>query len=202
MQPVYILLEVLVGLQASASYSFTDSTISDLGDTSCLEVTSGEPCSPWHDGMNVGFVWFGCTLAIGAILLGSRRPAGRLFTASTILFVVSGLGSIGVGLTPVNEHPDLHTVVAYPVFAGMLGALMTLGLALLGPHPRCARATLTVAGLTAVGAGWFFLQVLVGGNSATGAFERLALWPGYVWVSVCAVTVWRRAAGGAQPSTS
>lgn len=188
LQPLYIVVEIVIGRHASTSYSFTDSTISDLGDTRCRDTVTGLLCSPWHSGMNVTFVWFGCTLAIGALLLGSRLLDGRLGLAAVALFVFSGVGSVGVGLTPVNENPGLHTGVALPVFVGMLGALLTMGLALLAEHPRLGRATLVVAAVTAVGVAVFFGLIVTDGTSATGAFERLALWPGYVWVSVTAVT--------------
>lgn len=196
MQPLYIVLEVVVGLQASASYSFADSTISDLGDTRCRGLDTQLRCSPWHSGMNVGFVYFGCTLALGAVLFGAvvlgPRPAGRMLKTSVVLWPISGLGSIGVGLFPVNEQPQLHTLAALPVFLAQPAALFTLGLALLTRRRRFAHATLAVATLSAVGTAGFFTLVLVDGSSGVGAFERLALWPGYLWVCVTAVTLRRK----------
>ena len=87
-----------MGLQASADYSFAGSTVSDLGNTACRQVRGDVLCSPWHAGMDVAFVWFGCTLIVGAVLLGTRVLPGRSGIAAVVAWCVSGLGSIGVGL--------------------------------------------------------------------------------------------------------
>lgn len=144
-------------------------------------------CSPWHDVMNVGFIWFGVTLALGALLLGSRILPGRIGAAAVAVWCVSGLGSIGVGLVPVNENGSLHGLVALPVFLAQPTALLLAGLSLRALRPTLARATLGVAALSAVGVIGFAAILMVDGSAALGALERLALWPGYIWVGVIAV---------------
>lgn len=176
-----------MGLQASTDYSFAGSTVSDLGNTSCRQVRGDLLCSPWHAGMNTAFIWFGTTLALGALLWGSRHLPGRAGRASVVLWCVSGIGSIGVGLVPVNEDPTTHSLVALPIFFAQPAAVLLLGLSLRSTWPRLAAGSYVVAALSVVGAAGF--GVLVGGDSSViGAFERLALWPGYVWVSVVAVS--------------
>lgn len=176
-----------MGLQASADYSFAGSTVSDLGNTSCRQVRGDVLCSPWHAGMNTAFLWFGTTLALGALLGGSRHLPGRTGRAAVVMWCVSGIGSIGVGLFPVNEDPTIHGLVALPIFVAQPAALLLMGLSLQSSRPRLSAGAFAVAALSLVGAAGFGL--LVGGDSgAIGAFERLALWPGYVWVSVVAVT--------------
>lgn len=176
-----------MGLRASADYSFAGSTVSDLGNTSCRQVRGDLLCSPWHAGMNTAFIWFGCTLALGALLFGSRYLVGRTGKASVVLWCISGLGSIGVGLFPVNESAGIHGLIALPIFVAQPAALLLMALALPGTRPQLARATFVVAIASAVGSVAFGL--LVGRDVAgIGAFERLALWPGYVWVSVVALS--------------
>ncbi|WP_188110614.1 DUF998 domain-containing protein [Aeromicrobium ginsengisoli] len=186
LQPLYVVTEVVVGLQASRDYGFTDSTISDLGNTSCRTVRGDVLCSPWHTAMNIGFIWFGVTLALGALLLGSRTLPGRTGTAAVVVWCVSGLGSVGVGLVPVNEHGGLHGLVALPVFLAQPTALLLTAFSLWAMRPRLARATLVVAALSAVGVVGFAALLAGDGSTALGALERLALWPGYVWVGVVA----------------
>lgn len=187
LQPLYVLAEVLVGLRASADYSFAGSTVSDLGNTACRTVRGDVLCSPWHAGMNTAFVWFGSTLALGALLYGSRHLAGRAGTASVVLWGVSGLGSVGVGLFPVNEDATIHGLVALPIFVAQPAALLLMGLSLRRRRPMLARATFVVAAASTVGSIAF--GVLVGDDVAViGTVERLALWPGYVWVSVVALS--------------
>jgi len=136
--------------------------------------------------MNTAFIWFGCTLALGALLFGSRYLVGRTGRASVVLWCISGLGSIGVGLFPVNEAAGVHGIVALPIFVAQPAALLLMGLSLRASRPRLARATFVVALASAIGSVGF--AFLVGNDAAViGAVERLALWPGYVWVSVVAV---------------
>lgn len=170
-----------MGLQASRDYSFAGSTVSDLGNTACRQVRGDVLCSPWHAGMNAAFVWFGCTL-----LLGRRLLAGRLGAAAVAAWCVSGLGSIGVGLFPVNEDPTAHGLVALPIFVAQPLAVLLTSLALRHTRPRTAALGFVAAALSTAGAVAFGLTV---GTDADviGAVERLALWPGYLWVSVVAV---------------
>ena len=187
LQPLYVVVEVLVGLQASADYSFGRSTVSDLGDTACRQVRGDVLCSPWHAGMNLAFMWFGCTLVVGALLLGTRLLPGRSGRAAVVAWCVSGVGSVGVGLFPVNEDPTAHGLVALPIFVAQPLAIALMGVSLRSQHPRLSLASYVVAGASVVGAAGFGL--LVGDVSGPiGAFERLALWPGYLWVCVVART--------------
>jgi hypothetical membrane protein len=182
-----VVAEVVVGLRASADYSFAGSTVSDLGDTACRQVRGDVLCSPWHGGMNVAFTWFGCTLVVGALLLGRRLLPGRTGQAAVLAWCVSGLGSIGVGLFPVNEDPATHGLVALPIFVAQPLAIALMGVSLRRRRPRTALAAYVVAAASLAGAAGF--GMLVGGDSGSiGTFERLALWPGYVWVCVVALT--------------
>lgn len=190
LQGLYVVAEIVIGLQASSHYAFGDHTVSELGSTSCRVVDGSgiDVCSPWHDAMNLTFVVFGLSLALGAWLLRRLRPAGRLATSSLVLWIVAGLASTGVGLLPVNEHGGLHAAVASVVFLAQPTALVLLGLALLragsAAYPRFAAATLAVGVLSAIGAIGFL--ILLRAEHGAGAFERLALWPGYLWVTVVA----------------
>lgn len=183
LQPLYILVEVLVGLQASKDYSFADSTVSDLGNTACRAVRNDVLCSPGHAWMNAAFVWFGCTLALGALLWGASWLTSRTGRAAVAAWCVSGLGSIGVGLFPVNAEPTMHGIVALPIFVAQPLALLLMGLSLRASRPRLALGSYVAAATSVVGSVAF--GAMVGQDvSWIGAFERLALWPGYLWVSV------------------
>jgi hypothetical membrane protein len=188
LQPLYVVTELVVGTRASSDYSFAGSTVSDLGNTACRTVRGDVLCSPWHAGMNVAFVWFGCTLLLGALLLGTRVLRGRTGTAAVVAWCVSGLGSIGVGLLPVNEDATAHGLVALPIFVAQPLAVLLMGVSLRHERPRLSALAYVVAALSAVGAIGF--GVTVGSDSGViGAVERLALWPGYLFVSVVAVSV-------------
>jgi hypothetical protein len=141
--------------------------------------------------MNIGFVWFGVTLAVGALLLGSRILPGPTGATAIAVWCVSGLGSIGVGMVPVNENSGLHGLVAFPVFLAQPAALLLTALSLRATRPVLARATLAVAALSAAGVLGFGALLAADGSAALGVVERLAVWPGYVWVGVIAVVTLR-----------
>ncbi|WP_182378378.1 DUF998 domain-containing protein [Nocardioides sp. WS12] len=177
LQGCYVVAEVVIGLNVTG-YSFVDDTISDLGATT----------SPGHAAMNVVFVVFGVSLGLGAWLLRDSRPPGRLATASLVLWIVAGISSVAVGLTPNNLHPGLHGGVAAWVFVAQPLALVLLGLSLRERHRRFAAATVAVGVASFVGSLGFL--VLLNADHGAGAFERLALWPGYLWVTVLAWSAW------------
>lgn len=190
LQGLYVVAEVAVGLRARPGYSFRDHTISDLGATSCRVLDGGTVpvCSPWHTAMNLAFVLFGVSLALGAWQLRHARPPGGWATVSLGLWILAGASSVAVGLTPLDRHPDLHAAVAVWVFAAQPLALVLLGLSLRSTRPRLGASTLAVGAVSIVGAVGFLL--LLHSDTGSGAFERLALWPGHLWVTVLAWLAW------------
>nr|WP_302477610.1 DUF998 domain-containing protein [Aeromicrobium stalagmiti] len=183
---MYVVTELVVSTRTSSDYSLADSTISDLGNTACRTIRGDVLCSDWHAGMNLGFMWFGLTLLLGALLLGRQAMSGLTGRLAVALWCVSGLGSIGVGLVPVNEDGALHSLVAVPIFVAQPLALLLMGLSLR------SRSTMGVAALSAAGVVGFAAVLLADGTAYVGAFERLALWPGYLWVAVIALAVFPR----------
>ncbi len=132
--------------------------------------------------MNVSFVTFGLLLAGGAVLL--LRLLGPWVTG---LLVVSGLSSVATGLAPLDQGTTLHAIAATPLFVAQPIALLVLGVRLRAHQPRLARVLLTTGAVTGAAATAF---VLSGDGPASGALERLALWPvivalaGFSWTSL------------------
>ena len=101
-------------------YSLKNNYISDLGNTACgmFHVPHGTPyyvCSPSHAVMNASFIIFGVLTIAGALLLQRIWPAGRLARWALIMWVLSGLGKIVVGLVPENTRIGLHLIGALDV---------------------------------------------------------------------------------------
>ena len=120
--------------------------------------------------MKEPFISFGLLLAGGALLLA--RPLGSWATG---LLVVSGLSSVATGLAPLDQDAALHAMAAGPLFVAQPIALVVLGLRLRKSRPRLARVLRATGVVTAVAAVGFVLSDE--GGAATGALERLALWP-------------------------
>lgn len=176
-RPAYVATEVVVASATTGGYSFVSDSVSRLGEVGC----SPAYCSPRHEVMNGSFVVFGVLLAVGAVLLA--RPLGAWVAG---LLVVSGLSSIATGLAPLDQDAALHALAATPLFVAQPVALLALGARSRGERPRLAAALLVAGGVTGAAALGF---VLSGDGSASGALERLALWPVLVALAVVAWTL-------------
>lgn len=174
-RPVYIATEFVVAAATTGGYSFVVDSVSRLGEVGC----SAAYCSPRHELMNGSFMGFGSLLVLGAVLLS--RSLGPWVTG---LLVVSGISSFATGLAPLDQEAALHTIAATPLFVAQPIALIVLGARLRHHQPRLAKALLTTGGITGAAAVAF---VLSGDDTASGALERLALWPvlvalaGFAW---------------------
>lgn len=191
-QPLYILAELITATAVIAPYSLVDNTISDLGATTCTTIGYGvgpvAVCSPWHLLVNGAFIVFGLLMTVGTVLLRGWFPRARVSTAALVLWVVSGLSSIGTGLTPLDQALELHVLVSLPVFLTQPLALLLSGLALRG-RPGLAGSALALGAISLAATVAFF--AVPAGGAFGGLLERLALWPGYVWLLGLGVVVLR-----------
>lgn len=198
LQPFYILTEFITATAVTVPYSFIDNTISELGASTCSAV--GDPpygpvpvCSPWHDFMNVSFIVSGILLATGAILLWRWIPSGGARGTAVVLWVISGLSSIGTGLVPLDQNLILHGVVAFPAFVAQPAALIVMGLGLRRQRPGLGWSGFAAGVVSAVASIAFIVRT---GDTGSGLFERLALWPSYLWIAVLAVIVFSSGSRG------
>ncbi len=135
--------------------------------------------------MNGSFIGFGALLVGGAVLLS--RPLGPWVTG---LLLVSGLSSVATGLAPLDQDGTLHAIAAAPLFVAQPVALIVLGARLRNERPHLARALLAAGVVTGTAA---VSYVLSGDGPASGALERLALWPvliglaGFAWTRLLPV---------------
>jgi hypothetical membrane protein len=164
-RPVYVATEFVVAAATTGGYSFLSDPVSRLGEVAC----SAAYCSPRHAVMNGSFIGFGALLAGGAVLLS--RALGPWVTG---LLVVSGLSSVATGLAPLDQDATLHAIAATPLFVAQPVALILLGVRVRNDRPRLARALLATGVVTGMAAVSF---VVSGDGPASGALERLALWP-------------------------
>jgi len=175
-RPTYIATEFVTAAATTGGYSFVADSVSKLGEVGC----SAAYCSPRHEVMNGSFMGFGVLLAGGALLLA--RPLGPWVTG---LLVVSGVSSVATGLAPLDQDATLHALAATPLFVAQPIALALLGHRLRHQQPRLAKALLAAGVVTGTAA----VAFVVSGEdaAASGALERLALWPvlfglaGFAW---------------------
>src|SRR5699024_5528422 len=161
-QPLYILAELLAAGAVTAPHSLLHNTISDLGATTCttIDYTVGavDVCSPWHLVINGAFIVFGALLAVGIYLVRDWFQPARMGTAAVVLWIVSGLSSIGTGLMPLEQALEIHALVSLPVIIAQPLALILSGVVL---GKRCGIASCAfVAGAVSVVATIIFLGIL------------------------------------------
>lgn len=193
-QPLVIAVQLVVASRWSAGdYDLAVNTISDLGAVSCTTIGAAygpvEVCSPWHALMNGAFVVIGACLALGAVLVSRDLASRRTTWVASLLLVVSGVSSLAVGLAPLDSRPEIHTLVALPVFVAQPIALLLLGTAWRGSLPRVGRGLL-LAGVLAAAGGIAFGATLVLGEPG-GLYERVSLWSCHLGVALLGASVMR-----------
>ena len=152
-------------------YSMSLNWISDLGSAN----------SPLHWVMNGSFVVQGVLISVGAILMGRLFPAKASYRVALLLFLVSGVGVLVVGLVPEDSDAQVHRVAALAhLLAGNL-AMILIGVAMLAGAARVRfRGAITLlAGLLGLTA----LVLLALGEKNVGTFERLAAYPLTLWLT-------------------
>ncbi len=145
--------------------------ISDLGTAK----------SPLHWVMNGSFVLQGLLISVGAILMRRLFPAKWSYQVALMLFLVSGLGVLVLGLVPEDRVAEVHRLGAQVhLLAGNLGMIL-MGLAMIaGTARRRFRGAITLlAGLLGLTA----LTLLALGEKDVGTFERLSAYPLTLWLT-------------------
>lgn len=191
-QPLLIVVELVVAAWAASAAVpwgslLRDRSISDLGADRTHWVVLGGPepvQSPAWWLMDAAFVVFGVLLAAGAVLLRRRLPDGAAPTAAVVLWVVVGVSSAAAGLVPLHVDQNAHIALSAPAL--LLQPVATLLLAVVVPR-RLRRPTAAVGLVSAVGLVAYLARP--GTAAWSGIFERLTLWPAYLWLPVVALTL-------------
>jgi hypothetical membrane protein len=167
----FFVAEQIARLGWPGQYSMTGNWISDLGAAN----------SPRHWIMNGSFIVQGVLISVGAILMRRLFPAKGSYRVALLLFLISGVGVLVVGLVPEDSDAQVHRVAALVhLLAGNL-AMILIGLAMVAGAARVRfRGVITLLagllGLTAL--------VLLGlGEKNVGTFERLAAYPLTLWLT-------------------
>jgi hypothetical membrane protein len=186
--------QVVVAFAWSTPYSWRENYISDLGNTACGEFAVPHAaamyvCSPLAGVMNASFIASGILIIAGALLLYPSWPRRRMTTIALALWVLAGLGKIGVGLVPENTNVALHLLAAFNIPVESVAVLLT-SLAILRTNPGLGRLGLVMAGIGLTGTALGIAGEILGPGLylglGVGGMERVAEYP---------ATVWRFAAG-------
>jgi hypothetical membrane protein len=167
----FFVAEQIARLRWPGQYSMSMNWISDLGAAN----------SPLYWVMNGSFVLQGVLISVGAILMRRLFPAKWGFRIPLLLFLVSGVGVLVLGLVPEDRGAQVHRLAAeVHLGAGNL-AMVLMGLAMIAAAARmrfrgCITLLAGLLGLTGL--------VLLGlGEKDVGAMERLAAYPLTLWLT-------------------
>jgi hypothetical membrane protein len=184
---VYFIVQLVVAMVWRPSYSWTQNTISDLGNTACTE----RLCSPRHAWMNAEFFVLGFVMAAGSLLIyqefSERGPEERL--AARLGFsciAIAGVGAAVVGWFPENTVSLMHIIGAATAIGVGTAGILVLGLVL--SLPSGLSWTMRVVAPVAISALVFFaLHVHLG--LGAGTIERLAAYPETIWLIVFGIYI-------------
>jgi len=197
-------LQFIVGMAITqvgygSSYSLTQNYISDLGAVNCGWFTASGPlgggthyaCSPWHDVFNVSIIVLGLLIILAALLIRTAFPARRSRTIGLAILALSGIGAIGVGLSPEDVNITVHSLSAFLAFAGSGFALIVLGFAMFRDTRWDGfRAYTVISGLVVLVALILFATKNYAGLGV-GGMERLIVAPVLLWALVVGIHLGR-----------
>ncbi|QUQ66535.1 DUF998 domain-containing protein [Kutzneria sp. CA-103260] len=174
----YFVAQVAVASQWRTPYSWWDNYISDLGNTACGRFMGNYVCSPLAGAMNASFIIAGLLTVAGVGLMGSVWPPTSMASLGVLLWILAGAGQVLVGAAPENEDLPLHLIGALNLPVGSV-AILLLGLASRRTGLGLFGIVLAVVGLVGTTLS-IFAPDLVG----VGGAERLAGYPGDLWLLV------------------
>ena len=176
----YFLVQGIVIAAWTVPHSFANNYISDLGNTECGMYAGLAVCSPLWPLMNGSFIVYGITMALGAMLLRSQFISSRFATAAFGLMVLSGVGTILVGLFPENTIGFMHATGA---FLGLgIGNLSVLLIGLFArPLPRWLSVLTIMSAVISLTAFALFLSEIYLGLGR-GGMERVVSYTFTVWM--------------------
>lgn len=178
----YFVVQLIVAAAWPRAYSWSGNVISDLGALGCGDFGDRYVCSPLSWLMNLSFVVFGVTIAVGGILIYTEFKRTKVSKIGFGLMVISGIGTIVVGFFPEDANVLLHQIGAV---AGLLVGNMSLIFlaSSLKDTRNLFRAYTLLTGLFCVTAfGLFATDNYL--DFGVGGMERLVSYPFAIWMMV------------------
>lgn len=177
----YFVVQLVVAAVWPKPYDWKLNVISDLGAVEvCGDFTGRFVCSPLAWLMNLSFIVFGFTIAVGALLLYTQFKRTRLSKTGFALMVISGISTIFVGLLPEDIAPVGHFIAAIPAL--LLGNVAIVLLAVSLDKIRSVfRLYTMLTGIVCVTAFVLFICGIYFGLGI-GGMERVVSYPFAVWM--------------------
>jgi hypothetical membrane protein len=193
----FIVAMAVVQLRWTTPYSLSKNVISDLGNTGCgawPNATSPYVCSPWHVVFDASIIALGLLTILGVLLIRSAFPDRTSRSIGLGLLALTGIGLIGVGLSPENVNLHVHSISALLAFAAGNVALIVLGFAMFRDTRWDGYRSYTLfSGLIGAIALILFVAKFYA-DLGMGGMERLIVAPVLLWTMVVSIHLLRVAA--------
>jgi hypothetical membrane protein len=192
----YATAQIVAASAWNPSYSWKSNYISDLGNTACGQFAVHGPttfvCSPLHTEMNASFVIAGVLTIAATVLLWRVWPARHLTNVALVMWLIVGVLKALVGLAPENSAASLHVLGAFNLPLQSI-AIILLSIAILRSQRALATFGLIVGVVSLIAAGLSTAAQTAGPalnlGLGNGGMERLAGYPGNLWMLVVGVTI-------------
>ncbi|MEP6787770.1 MAG: DUF998 domain-containing protein [Acidobacteriota bacterium] len=181
----FFVAQVVAQVAWSTPFSLATNFISDLGNTACANYPLGGSvyvCSPMHAVMNMSFSLQGVIILVGLLLIHPLMTKSAAKIVTVILFVLTGLGMLGVGIFPENENNTWHVYSAAVQFVTGNVALIIVGVTNIFPGAKRSYLMISIlmgsCGLvaTCLFPSGIYLGIGVGG------MERVAAYTFPIWL--------------------
>lgn len=176
----YFVVQLIVIAAWPVPHSWKNNFISDLGNTVCGPYSGLYVCSPLHPLMNLSFIIFGITMAIGSLLIYTEFKRTNWTLIGFVLMSLSGFGTVLVGLFSENTIASMHMIGAFLALGIGNVSILVLACSLRGVRKavRIYSAMTAIICLTAFVL--FILDIYLG--IGRGGMERLVSYPFTVWM--------------------
>lgn len=176
----YFVVQFIAAAAYVGQFSWTQNTISDLGNTACAVYGGRYVCSPQYALMNASFILLGITQLLGALLLYSVNKSVQNLLGYGCL-VMAGVGTIIVGLYPENVIGPMHALGAALPF--VLGNIAMIVLANKSKFPTWLKYYSILGGSIGLVALVLFMTKNFLGIGL-GGMERVVAYPQTFWMIV------------------
>jgi hypothetical membrane protein len=178
---VMFVLLMIVEQALRPGYSDLSNTISDLGvDTNSWSYS-------WMFTFSV--IVLGLLTLVAAYALS--RVLGKPARTGAILFGLSGIGSIGVGVFNEDAYILPHSIFALDAFITSALALLFLASVLASQWGSIYARFSRLCGIISLVSLVLFI-VSVGGSAYSGLLERIVVAPGLLWSIIIGLRLWRQ----------
>ncbi|WP_327145460.1 DUF998 domain-containing protein [Nocardia sp. NBC_01327] len=188
----YFVMLVVSQSRWTTPYSWSRNAISDLGAATCHRSDQLDTwvCSPWHVATNISWTIAGVCMCVGAALVKPALPPSRIGVLGLGLVFLAGIGLCLVAFNPEDTAKTMHVLGATIAIGSLAAGTFLIGAVLWRADRNRLGALGLALGTTAI-VGIGFMLAKIGGPAQFGLWERVAAFPGLLYLIAFGVRIQR-----------